>query len=188
MSELISDEYLDQLQKMRAPNHRPTWGNGGSRHADGLVALIGSHKIKTVLDYGCGHGNLLNEIAKRLGPKTPALAGYDPGIPERAASPEPADLVISTDVLEHIEPEKLSGVLTHLRFLTKKIAYLHIHTGPANAKLPDGRNAHLIQKPDKWWHEQLSAYFKTVSPYTAKDGARTGTFVFGHLKPTFLCQ
>jgi hypothetical protein len=176
MSDLISDEYRDQLQKMRSEAHRPRWGNGGQRHVDRVLGLINQFHVKSVLDYGCGHGVILASLAERLGAKAPALAGYDPGIPERAALPAPAELVISTDVLEHIEPDKLDGVLAHIRSLAQHRAYLNIHTGPANAKLPDGRNAHLIQQPAQWWHRKLYTVFPVVN------------LLEGGLRPTFLCE
>jgi hypothetical protein len=175
MSDLISDEYLEQLRLMRAEGHRPRWGNGGQRHVQVIRELIARHKPASLLDYGCGHGVLLAELAKH---ESLPMAGYDPGIPERAASPAPADLVVSTDVLEHIEPDKLMGVLTHIRFLTAKMAYINVHTGKANAVLPDGRNAHLIQKPADWWRDTLMAYFTTVKRVHGFDGFR----------PSFLCE
>lgn len=175
VSELISDEYFEQLRVMRDEVHRPRWGNGGQRHAPVILRLVGARE--SVLDYGCGLGMLLAELAKAA-PKL-ELHGYDPGIPERAALPEPADLVVSTDVLEHIEPDKLEAVLQHIRSLTKRAAYLHIHTGPANAKLPDGRNAHLIQKPAQWWLEKLKKYYPKVEGITQ---------ISGDYRPTFLCE
>jgi cyclopropane fatty-acyl-phospholipid synthase-like methyltransferase len=117
---------------------------------------------------------LMDEMARRGFPRE-QMAGYDPGIPDRAALPEPADFVVSTDVLEHVEPEKLDGVLKHIRELTKRQAYLNIHTGPANAKLPDGRNAHLIQQPAEWWHRKLYTVFTHVD------------LLQGGLRPTFVC-
>jgi len=179
VTDLISDEYLAQLRLYRTEQYRPMWGNGGSVHFEPLKTLISArHKeLRTVLDYGCGHGRLMRSLVSSglVLPKNAFL--YDPGIPEHAGLPEPADLLISTDVLEHIEPDKLDGVLTHMRFLAGKLAYLNIHTGPANAILPDGRNAHLIQKPAAWWQAKLSEYFGKVERQKSSD-----------IRPTFLCE
>ena len=185
--QLISPEYQAQLDKMRDPQHMPRLGAGGQRHVPHVLAVISAHKVKSIVDYGCGHGKLMEEIAKTFPPHKLTLTGYDPGMPQFSALPEPADMVISTDVLEHVEPEKLDGVLTHIRFLTGKVAYLHIHTGPANAILPDGRNAHLIQKPAEWWQEKLAQYYTTVEPLRGSNGARKGSHIFGGYRPTFLC-
>ena len=60
-------------------------------------------------------------------------------------------MVVCIYVLEHIEPECLEDVLDHLESLTEQVLFATVHTGPAGKILPDGRNAHLIQKPSEWW-------------------------------------
>src|SRR3990167_5131528 len=176
--QLVSPEYQDQLAKMRDPKHMPRWGAGGQRHARVVQELIGQYGIKTLVDYGCGHGMLMADLAKVFKPHQLALVGYDPGMPQFSALPDQTDMVVSTDVLEHVEPEKLNGVLTHIRFLTGKIAYLNIHTQAANAKLPDGRNAHLIQQPAAWWKTKLEQYFSRVERVKGFDDRR----------PSFVCR
>lgn len=176
MSDLISPEYLDQLHKMRAANHRPNWGNGGQKHVEPLLRIIEEYNPKSVLDYGCGHWTILSVLSLKLGTKIPKLGGYDPGIPSRATLPEPADLVFSTDVLEHIEPDKLESVLDHIRTLTLRVAYLNVHTSKATAILPDGRNAHLIQQPREWWQAKFESRFISVEYLGG-----------GPIRPTFKC-
>lgn len=171
---LASPAYRAQLLKMREEK-MPRWGNGGQRHITAVAEIADQLQATSVLDYGCGHGMLLEGLAACR--PSLRLAGYDPGIPARAALPEPADLLVSTDVLEHVEPEKLLGVLTHMRFLAGKAAYINVHTGPARAVLPDGRNAHLIQKPAAWWHAELAKYFGRVDRVLG----------FNNLRPSFLC-
>jgi hypothetical protein len=109
-----------------------------------------------VLDYGCGQGSLARAIGDRV-------KEYDPAIPEKAAAPAPADLVVCTDVLEHIEPDCLAHVLDHLRDLTLKACFVVIATRPAMKFLADGRNAHLIIETDAFWRKQLDMRFRTVS-------------------------
>jgi hypothetical protein len=50
------------------------------------------------------------------------------------------------NILEHIEPEKLEGVLLELSKITLNLGVL-IHMEPRAKILSDERNAHLIQKP-----------------------------------------
>jgi 2-polyprenyl-3-methyl-5-hydroxy-6-metoxy-1,4-benzoquinol methylase len=78
-------------------------------------------------------------------------------VPGRDVLPKPSDVVVCTDVLEHIEPEKLDAVLDHILRLTGYFAHLVISTRPANAVLPDGRNAHLIVETPDWWLEKILA-------------------------------
>ena len=105
--------------------------------------------IDTLLDYGCGSNLSLRET---LAPQRKlTYQAYDPGVPEYSGDPEPSDMVVCVDVLEHIEPEFLDDVLDHLMHLTQGVIFCSINTGPAGKTLSDGRNAHLIQQPMEWW-------------------------------------
>jgi hypothetical protein len=105
---------------------------------------------REMLDYGAGKGRLgttLKEVMKN----PPSIRHYDPAIPEWSARPEPCGLVACIDVLEHIEPELLDHVLVDLQRVVAGVGVFTVHTGAAAKILPDGRNAHLIQKPASWW-------------------------------------
>lgn len=104
-----------------------------------------------MLDYGCGKGTLCSQI--------PGARGYDPAVPEFTDPPEAADLLVCTDVLEHIEPDCLDDVLEHTRTLTKKLSVFIVACRPANKTLPDGRNTHLIVEDQEWWLKRLMQYF-----------------------------
>jgi len=120
--------------------------------------MIDVMEIDHLLDYGCGH-NL--SLKKNLEPtRSFRYQCYDPGVPEYADDPIPAELVVCIDVLEHIEPSCIENVLDHLESLTEKVLFATIHTGPAAKKLPDGRNAHLIQRPVAWWLPKLMDRFQ----------------------------
>ncbi|MBU6235555.1 MAG: polysaccharide pyruvyl transferase family protein, partial [Alphaproteobacteria bacterium] len=84
---------------------------------------------------------------------------YDPGIPEKMHDKSRAELLINTDVLEHIEPQFLDSVLADMGHRTLRVAFLVISCVPAVHRLPDGRNAHLIIEHPNWWIEQLNKYF-----------------------------
>lgn len=111
--------------------------------------MVDLMEIDHLLDYGAGHNLSLRENLKPE--RNIKYQAYDPGVPELADDPVPAEMVVCIDVLEHIEPECLEDVLDHLEELTEKVLFATIHTGPAGKKLPDGRNAHLIQKAYDWW-------------------------------------
>lgn len=111
--------------------------------------MVDLMEIDHLLDYGCGHNlSLKDNLAPTRGFRYQA---YDPGVPDFADDPVPAEMVVCIDVLEHIEPDLLENVLDHLEELTEKVLFATVHTGPAGKILPDGRNAHLIQKPAEWW-------------------------------------
>lgn len=159
--ELISDEY----RKLNEDLHRTNvaYGVGAARHAPIVLKLAQRLKTTSILDYGCGKGYLAKSLPF-------PIWEYDPAIPGKTDSPRPADIVVCTDVLEHIEPDHLDPVLMDLRRCMRKIGYLVIHTGPSTKKLGDGRNAHLIQEKLDWWTHRLRNYFeigslKEVSPH-----------------------
>jgi hypothetical protein len=147
LEDVISAGYRKQLERLHA---RQPWGADGAKHADAVDAIAAQMQAVTVLDYGCGEGKLADALKDRR-----RVSGYDPGIAAKAKMPKPCDLVVCTDVLEHVEPEKLSAVLDHLYRLAARKLYAVISTRPANALLPDGRNAHLIVNDSNWWTAKL---------------------------------
>lgn len=146
--QLVSNGYRGTLQAMHASQR---WGADGHKHADAVRALVDEVQPATILDYGCGRGELANALLPLR------VSGYDPGIPGREGMPKPCDLVVCTDVLEHVEESKIDNVLGHLAALTGKALYLVIATRPANAVLPDGRNAHLLVESPDWWLAKIDA-------------------------------
>lgn len=164
---LISDELLQQNQIL----HRAPKGFGGSgwKHAERILEFSQKLKIKTLLDYGCGECTLAKQL-RELGAQF-VIRQYDPAIPSLAKMPSPADLVVCTDVLEHVEPDRLKAVLRHLYELTGKGCYLAIATRPANKLLPDGRNAHLIIEDTHWWRKRIKGLPWEI---TAEEDRRKG--------------
>lgn len=149
---LISKGYVEEQKILHA---RPNgYGGKGDKWTGGVASLITDLRASSVLDYGCGQGSLVKALRPMVSGAV-RLDEYDPAIPGKDGPPEFADLVVCTDVLEHIEPERLGAVLAHLQMLTRKAALIVTHLGPANKVLADGRNAHLIQKPAAWWWAEI---------------------------------
>jgi 6-hydroxymethylpterin diphosphokinase MptE-like protein/methyltransferase family protein len=149
--ELISAEYL----ALNAQLHRENlaYGVGGGKHAETVQKLAATLTNPSILDYGCGKGYLAKALAR-------PIWEYDPAIEGKQESPRPADLVVCTDVLEHVEPDRLMDVLKDLRRVVKEIGYFVIDTGPAQKTLADGRNTHLIQRDAQWWRATLQQVFR----------------------------
>lgn len=148
----ITEDYA----RLNRALHETNAGYGAMswRHAEKVLSLRDETDSLTVLDYGCGKGALY----KALG--CPAwMQEYDPAVPGKDERPKMADLVICTDVLEHIEPELLDNVLIDIVRLTAKAAFLLIATRPAAKTLADGTNAHKIVENAEWWRTTLSKYF-----------------------------
>ena len=149
LTDRISPEYLELQRAYHA--EKDHYGTMGSRYVDGVRQLIKDVGAKSVLDYGCGKGTLRKELGD-------IVREYDPAIPGKDGEPEPADIVVCTDVLEHIEPDKLDSVLEHMRCLGQWF-FLVIATRPAEKDLPDGRNAHLLIHDAAWWKSVLESRF-----------------------------
>lgn len=149
----ISDTYRDLNRQLHI--QRPDFGRGGAQWAPTVLQLCTRFETNDVLDYGCGKA--------MLGDAMPfPVQNYDPCIDGYSARPSPADIVVCTDVLEHIEPTFLDEVLGDIQMLANTAVLLHISTVPAQKELPDGRNAHLIVRPAQWWLERLMALFDVL--------------------------
>ena len=147
---LITTEYIELNKQLHGSC--PTYGTTGNKWAARVIAIAADRGTKDVLDYGCGKSTLASSLPF-------PISQYDPGIPEHSDIPQPADIVVCTDVLEHIEPACLDAVLADIRRLMKVAGVISISTHRASKELPDGRNAHLIQKPGDWWLDKLKTLF-----------------------------
>lgn len=164
MNDLISPEYLEQLKQLH--NRPEGMGGKGDRWADMVHALArlwaGDHPVRQILDYGCGQGKLAEALRQR----GLSVHGYDPAMLQYAHRPAPADIVVCTDVLEHVEPDRLDAVLADLQYMTLGLLVAVIALEPSNKTLPDGRNAHLSLLPAGQWLEKLNARF-APAPFEA---------------------
>lgn len=146
---LITDNYREINRALHENEHYGRGGGGWHKTAKGLMCM---YDTKDVLDYGCGKGRLNERLHGQI-------KEYDPAIRGKDTPPEPADIVMCTDVLEHIEPECLYDVLLDLKRVTKKVGFYTIALREARKTLPDGRNAHLIVKDAKWWLGMVREHF-----------------------------
>lgn len=160
--QLISPGYLELQQQLhQAPRG---YGGKGSKWAPAVLQLIAQFGATSVLDYGCGQGTLAAELRHHTRTSGLRIDEYDPAIAGKNGVPTFADLVTATDVLEHIEPERLDTVLAHLKLLARKAVFIVVATRPASKFLADGRNAHLIIKNAEWWHARVVRAGFTVQP------------------------
>ena len=163
---LISDDYKSLNEQLHEAHEE--FGNRNdflARELPTSIAIL--HKLfkyNSVLDYGCGKGLILESLNKKLHPLGIDLQGYDPCIKEFAEPPLPADILLCTDVLEHVEPEKIKEVLEHINTLTINVCYLIIDLLPATKTLADGRNAHINLQTHGWWLDALANIF----PYSVQ--------------------
>lgn len=155
--ELISSDYAALNTELHKDK---LYGNSGWKYANDIIQLSQDNGYKTVLDYGCGKGTF-SEALRQKGSDL-IVYEYDPAISDKNAEPPAADIVLCSDVLEHVEPEALDSVIAHIATKAEKAAFLYIATRAAKKTLPDGRNAHLTIQSGDWWTEALSKKFDII--------------------------
>lgn len=147
---LIDQNYQAQLATM----HQGGKFNNGAKAYKLVKSFVNEYSPTSILDYGCGQGGLIATI-KEFHPDI-TVSGYDPGNLNFNTVPTSTfDAVVSTDAIEHIEPEFLEVTLTKIGDLMERCGFFRIACYPAKKSLPDGRNAHLIVQPPDWWQKQV---------------------------------
>lgn len=134
------------------------YGHTANSYAPHVRACVVDLRATRVLEYGCGQSSLGEILA------TPGLEWkrYDPAIPEFSSQPqEPVDLVVCTDVMEHIPEEDVEDVLRHIGSLSRNV-FFNIATRAAKTVLPNGQNAHCTVWTIERWMEVLRKEFPEV--------------------------
>lgn len=150
----ISRDYIYQNKMLHSMD--PSYGCSALSYVSMVRDLYNEIHARTLLDYGCGKGMLARNLDF-------PIWEYDPAIEGKNDTARPSDLVACIDVLEHIELDFLDKVLQDIRRCTKKLCYVVLSEGPSSKTLPDGRNAHLIQKNKEWWVKTLEQYFNIIT-------------------------
>lgn len=161
---LITDLYRSEQAELHGAHD--DYGSASVALAPTVGRIVRVIRPRSVLDYGAGKQRLIRAL-----PELPGYRAYDPALAEIAAEPEPADLVVCLDVLEHIEPGLLPTVLDHIAGLARPHLLASVSTRPARRVLSDGRNAHLIQQPPEWWLPQIWPRLELTS-FSLLDGGR----------------
>ena len=151
---LITPEYQKELFDLHT---KELWGNTGGKYVgDSVVKILEANpEIKTILDYGCGAATLKKFVEDR-GITDKQWTLYDPAV--KIYDKEPTgkfDLVISTDVLEHVEEIMLNNVIRNLQSLTGKFLLSEIACYLCNCKFENGpyvgQDMHIsLKAPDGW--------------------------------------
>jgi Methyltransferase domain len=163
-TDLISEAYRQEQIRLHAQPRG--YGHRGRKWADVVQFLIEQYRASSVLDFGAGTGSLVETLRAR----ERDLSGvrfdeYDPAVPGKDVLPRGfADLVTVTDVLEHVEPDKLSTVLEYLHVVARKAVFVVISLQDTNDRLADGSTTHLTIQPSEWWIQRLTSAKFTLLP------------------------
>lgn len=150
---LISDAYKELNRQLHSVGN---YGISGAKWAEHVRKLSQVMNTRDILDYGCGRRTLEQSLGF-------PIRNYDPCIEGLDEAPKPAQIVVCTDVLEHIEPDCLDAVLDDLQRCVLAAGFFVIANRPAKKILADGRNAHLIQQGPRWWLPKLCERFEIGS-------------------------
>lgn len=149
---MITEEYKKQLQSL---HQRKKFSEKNLWYTD-VKEFLQKENPQSIIDFGCSHGGLISKIKTDF-PQIEIVDGYDPGVPEFEKLPDRVyDTLISTDVIEHIEPNILDSTLGYIETLFTKSAWVIIACYPAKKYLPDGRNAHLTVESPEWWMNKIA--------------------------------
>ena len=151
-----------------------------------LMSLVKENDCKTLLDYGCGKAipydkdrckevDLRHPIQKLCNLKSFDL--YDPAYEKYSKlSKKKYDIVVCTDVLEHIAEQDIDYVLTEILSRSKKIVFLNISCQPALKHFKEGKfkgkNVHISVFDPSWWGHKIGNIWNK----------------FNHLKVYTLCE
>jgi len=170
-----------------------------------IYDILQFNKCKSVFDYGCGkgipyHENRFREVDSKN--KIPnfdkplhkwwgidELFLYDPGVTEHNKLPtKKHDMVICTDVLEHIPEEDLDWVLLEICSLSNSTVFINVSSEPALKTFTTGKykgeNVHVSLFDHEWWVEKIKKIwndYKNLKIYltsTSREGIM-GTCIKG---------
>lgn len=141
----FSDSYRKELINLHS---NPVFGDLKNIPSE-VSDIISHYKISSILDFGCGKGRLVSQLENTY--PSIKIFGYDPAQENFMTLPSAVDMIVSFDVLEHIEPEFLEPTLDSLHKICNKILHVVIACHPSKRFLSNGKNAHLIIEPPDWW-------------------------------------
>ena len=165
----ITEEYRQLNQQLH--ENAEYGAHNAHRWVQVVNDLTWEFETFSVLDYGCGKGYLARLLSKM------AVKNYDPAVSKFSEPPEPEDIVICTDVMEHVEPACLDDVIDDLKRVTNIALVLNIALRPAKKTLADGRNAHLIIEDIEFWLNKFAKYFDLLS-ISGKNGSEVNMVMY----------
>ena len=134
-----------------------------------LMNITKENNCKTLLDYGCGKAiPYSKKECKSIGLKKPvqelcnldSFDLYDPAYPKyNKLSKKKYDIVVCTDVMEHIAEQDIDYVLKDILSHSKKAVFLNISCQPALKHFKEGKfkgqNVHISVFDGVWWSDKV---------------------------------
>lgn len=172
----VEKRFTDGYAKLQRELHaQGNYGTAGMSYIPtifhAIAQLAKRHGSASVLDYGSSSGRTMKAVKEHMWlPPSVTDRCYDPFVAEFSGEPEPADLIICTDVMEHVEPECTDAVLDHIASLAKRLVFFSIGLTPAMKVLSDGRNAHINLRSSEFWLKEIKRRFVLSEAKVSADG------------------
>ena len=162
-----SSEILEHYKFKHKQDPRFSKGSSLFRHVPYIARVVNEYRVDTVLDYGCGKATFWNWDYRNaiLGPdKVVDVTLYDPAVEEydKLPSGDRFDLVVCTDVLEHLHPDDSERIVERLVMLTRKHLFCSIGLTPAKKRFKDGTNLHTNLRTREYWEDLFAQKVKDV--------------------------
>ncbi len=152
-------DMVGQYKELHCLQH---YGGSSYIYLDQVTEVVKRLNPKSILDYGCGRSDLIAHFYKDGERK---LYRFDPAIPRFKQMPsDRVDLVLCTDVMEHILIGDVDRIFNEIVAKSKKVLFT-IFLNKSRAKLPDGRNAHVtLLTRSEWlrWVEDVFGKAKEI--------------------------
>lgn len=162
---MMSETTQYMIEQYRLLHKTMAYGNTSESLKSFVLPFVGFLKPKSILDYGCGQSRLLEILRKEDRLLDAKLYKFDPAIEEyEVLVPQNIDMIICTDVLEHIPEDELDGLLRTIKIKSDNIIFT-ICCREAIYNLPDGQNCHCTIRPKKWWISKIRKYFPRIEHF-----------------------
>ena len=143
----MQEQKVELYRRLHATDH--SYGQSWSNHIEYVEVLSLFLGIRSVLDFGCGKNSLVDRL--KASSTVDKCAKYDPAISDHAKFPnDNFDMVVSTDVFEHIPINLIPGELLKIKEIAN-YALIIPHLGLAEAILENGENAHCTVLSTHEW-------------------------------------
>lgn len=131
-------------------------------HKDEIGKLVRKYNVQNILDYGCGRGDQYKQphrLHKVWGLQWWHVKLYDPAFKEHDERPYGKhDLVICSDVLEHVPEDQVPDVIGDLFMFARKAVWASICCRLAKKTFTGTDiNLHVTVKSMDWWNQQFES-------------------------------
>lgn len=154
------DSLISEYRKLAEVADGNFGGLSVLNHIKSIKALAKSVDAQSMLDFGCGRGDAYrspHKLHHDLGLPRSAVTLYDPAFRPSSALPTGKyDLVLCSDVLEHVPEDETDEFISRLFGYAKRGVWASVCCRPAKKFFPGTEtNLHVTVREYAWWEEKF---------------------------------